>query len=215
MRLVKFLALAALVGLLSHDGTAQAAATLTVTGPANVTAGATATLTVTLAGSSGLNLTGVQWTHALPVGATLGTPVISPAFAVLGKGAYCGATVCLAVGLAGTVITNTPLTDGAIMTVPVTFASGATLGAASMQINGTFSANSSGAAVTITPGATYSITVLPGRCDVNGDGKVDSTDVNLVVQAVTGKGSCPLSGGCTLQSLVAVILAALGGSCTL
>ena len=117
-------------------------------------------------------------------------------------------------GLVGTTITNTPFADGAISSVPIAFASNAPLGSQSLQINGTFSANNLGAAVTIVPGATYSITVL-SRCDVNGDGAINSLDVTAVINGINGKGSCPLSGGCNLQSVVAVVIAALGGACSL
>ena len=193
---------------------AAAQPTVTITGPATVTAGSSATVTLTLAGSTGLNLTGLQWTHALPVGATLGTPVASGSSTTAGKGLYCGTTVCVAVGLVGTTITNTPFADGAISSVPIAFASNAPLGSQSLQINGTFAANNLGAAVVIVPGATYSITVL-SRCDVNGDGAINSLDVTAVINGINGKGSCPLSGGCNLQSVVAVVIAALGGACSL
>lgn len=208
---MKLLAIALLAGIL-----AAAQPVLTITGPATVTAGTSASVVVSLSGSAGLSVTGVQWSHSLPNGVNLGTPVVSSSALALGKGVYCGQSTCLVVGLSATnAISNTPFADGAVATIPLVFPPNASLGATSLQLSGTLAASTTGAAIPIAPGAAYSITVLPGHCDANGDGAVNGADVGLVITALIGRGSCPLSGGCSLQSLIAVLIAASGGSCTL
>jgi hypothetical protein len=217
MRL-RFLIFAALLGWFAHDGASAQGLTLTATGPASVTAGSTATLNVTLSGTSGLSVTGVQWSYILPTGINLGTSVISLTDAGLGKGLYCGQSVCLAVGFiaATNAASNAPFTDGLVATVSVAIPANAGLGATPLPLSGLFAANTSGTAIPIVSGATYSLTILPGRCDVNADGKIDGSDVGAMIGMIPwGRNACTVTGGCTVSTLVSVIVAALGGSCSL
>jgi hypothetical protein len=127
---------------------------LTLTGPGSVMAGNTADLTISLSGSSGFNLAGVQWTFNLPTGWALGTPVISIPAAALGLGVSCGVSICIVEDTTSVVT----MSDMALATIPVTVPSGAS-GSISLPITGLLGASGTGTVVSITPGAGYSITI--------------------------------------------------------
>src|ERR1017187_4290842 len=63
--------------------------TITPTIAASVPAGGSATLTVSCTGCQTQSVSAIQWTLALPAGATLGTPVASTAWSTAGNAAYC------------------------------------------------------------------------------------------------------------------------------
>lgn len=192
---------------------AQTAVTagMTVAGPATVYSGQTVNLTVSIAGTAGENVAGVQWQLTLPAGATQGT--VTSTLPSLFCGTFC-------VGLAYNQVTNalTTISDSVVATVPVTIGPTVPLGALVISLNpaNTIAVANTGMAVSITAAPTpYSIKVL-SKCDVNGDGKVDFTNDALpVIKALIGNGTCPLSGGCTLQTAFAVLSAAAGNACTL
>lgn len=190
-------------------------ATLTLTGPASALPGQAVTLTLTLAGTAGLNLSGFQF--SLPPGSVLASPAVSPAGAAIGKGAYCGPAGCLDVGLSTAtppVVSNNPLSDGAALSVQLTIGTAAAPGVLALPLSGLLGASTAGVAIPITSGPAYSIRVL-SKCDANGDGVTDFKDVQSVVAALNAGSGCPLAGGCTVVSLVTVLLAALGGACSL
>ena len=62
-------------------------------------------------------------------------------------------------------------------------------------------------------------TALAKTCDVNGDGRVDVTDVQDEINAVLGGAPCIADpdgdGRCTVVDVQVVIVAALGGACRL
>jgi hypothetical protein len=194
--------------------------TLTVTGPASVAQGQTAAFTVSLTGSSGLNLAGLQWTLATATGQTWGTPTISTCDAALGKGAYCNpAGLCLAVDQSNAtppVLSNNPFADGAVLTIPATFTS-TPLGSLSFPLTALLGVSTTAAPITIAAATAFTITVTPSHCDYNGDGAVNDLDVQAIISAIEGPGVCSASfaAGCSLHSLQAVVQAALGGACIL
>lgn len=197
-----WLALSALFALIAH-----AQPTITATGPASVTAGQTATLTVSLSGSAGQNIAGVQWSQGLAPGLTLGTPVASAPIVALGDAAYCGAAICLVVGSLAV------MADGALATVPILVSATAVPGLTPLPLTGLLAATPAGLNVPgVVSGAPYSLRVL-SRCDLNGDGTVNVVDVMVAVNAVLGVGSCPVSGGCSLETILYVISAAAGNAC--
>jgi hypothetical protein len=185
---------------------------LSLTGPASVAPGGTATLTLSINGSTGASITALQWAN--PAGVTIGTPAIAPGVAATGKALYCGSNGCVIVGLAAGKVSNAAITDGALASIPITLPASSPLGPMTLHLTGLNAANITGNSVAATEGTVYSIRVI-SKCDVTGDGAVDASDMTPIISAITSGASCPLSGGCTLQSLIAVLLAALGGPCTL
>lgn len=189
--------------------------TVTVTGPVSVVAGNVATLTVSMAGSSGQNIAAIQWTLTLPAGVSLGAPTASAGWTAAGDAAYCNAAAgtCLVAG------SLTVQSDGAIATIPVTFAATVTPGILAIPITGLFAAANLGGAGVFVNGMTastpYTIKVQ-SRCDLNGDSVVNAADVQIVINAAIGATSCPLSGvSCNLVAVIDVINAATGGACKL
>jgi hypothetical protein len=191
--------------------------TLTLTGPATALPGQTVTLQTNLASSAGLNISGLQTTFTLPAGVTLGAPTASTLAVTAGKGVYCGPTNCLLVGVTNgpnPVLSNNPMVDGAAFTVQFVVGAGIAPGIQAIGLSSLQAANTAAAAIPLTAGTPYSIRVL-SRCDANGDGVTDLRDVQAVVTAINTGTGCTLTGGCTVISLVSVLLAALGGSCSL
>lgn len=205
-----------LSGLLFTLGLA-AAQTLTLTGPASTQPGQTVPLTLTLAGATGKNISGLQWSTVPPTGLTVSSVTSGSMLGPVGKAVYCSANnqICLAIGLSSTnVITNNPATDGTVASIQVAVATNAPTGATPIPLSGLFAADTGALNVAITSGAPYSILIL-SKCDANGDGTVDYKDVQAVLNGIFTPAACPLTGGCTLQSLVAVLRAANGSACSL
>lgn len=204
-----------LIFLISASAFAQA--TLTLSGPASVTAGQTATLTLTLSGSVGLNLSGILWNVGPASGVTVTSSAPGTAATAATKSVWCGGTgaSCIEVGAnpATSVITNAPMADGVVATVQMSVATSAS-GTFSLPLTGLQAADVNGVAVPLVSGPPYTAKVL-SRCDFNGDGSVDFTDVAAIINPAIGKGACPagVTGGCTLQAAIGVLRAALGGSC--
>ena len=184
--------------------------TLTPTGPVTATAGNSVTMTVSMTGSSGQSIAALQWSTTLPAGFTFGTPVLATGIPS-GVAAYEG-------GAANTIIvagSTTAMVDGAVLTVPITIASTAATGAMTIPITAgsVFAATTGGLNVNgMTPGTPYSLTVF-SPCDLNQDGKVNVVDVQQVVAAILGTGTCTVPGGCNIVTVQDVVIAALGGSC--
>jgi len=183
--------------------------TLTPTGPATTYPGQTVTLTVTMTGSSGQSVAGVQWTAGYPVGFTGGSPTVSSADGILGDSAQCGPLACVVVG------STISMADGPLATIPVTVGNSVAPGNFTIPLTGIIGATGGGLNVPgMTAGPPYSLKVL-STCDLNADGNVNVQDVQIVISAVIGSGTCPASitGGCTLITILQEIIAANGGAC--
>lgn len=194
--------------------------TLTLTGPASATAGASVPLTLSIAGTSGQNVSGIQWSIVGPTGLSVTSATITASPAALGKGLYCSANnaVCLEIGDSSTsALSNNPWTaDGTIATFQVAVALNTPLGATTVPLSGLFAVSTTGSAITMTSGTAYTLTILQSHCDFNGDGKVDSTDVLAAINAVLGRASCPsILASCSLLTIWDVLQAANGGACVL
>ncbi len=183
--------------------------TVTLTGPATVTAGNTFNATLSITGSASQGIVDLQWSIALPAGFSLGAPAMSSS-EPSGDSVLCGTVACLIWG------SLTAVADGTLATVPITVGAGAAPGVQSLPVSGLFAATSQGFNVNgLTPGATYSIKVL-SPCDLNGDGAINVSDVQSVVNAIVNAGACPITtanGGCTVITVVQEIIAAGGGAC--
>lgn len=142
----------------------------------------------------------------LPAGGAVSTPVA-------GKVAQCTANgaICLVytspLPAPGPTVTDKGIPDGpaAVITYTQPATTPATIAVPAM---GLFAASPAGAAVTEAAPAAPITVGIQSRCDLNGDGKIDSADVGLVVMNVlTG------TGVFTALDLERVIIAALGGPC--
>lgn len=184
----------ALVLLLATAAIAQTplTGTLTLSGPAVAENGAAVTLTVTL--SNGGGPAGLQWDMSgLPAGAAV-------ASSVAGKTATCNATRCLLVGTNATAIP-----DGPIATIKYTQSTAAV----TANLAATLGATPAGAAATVTPPAMALTIGVQSNCDVNADGKVDATDVGIVLQSALAA----TTGTPTVLDVLREIIAANGGAC--
>lgn len=197
--------------------TSWAQTTLTLNGPATVTQGTTSIpVSINLAGASGFNVTALQWTVG-PPGTSITAPTPSPTATIAGKGAYCNVanSTCILLGLSSTnVVTNNPLVDGVIANITITIPANAT-GTLRFGLVGLLATNTSGAAVAISDGPDYSVTITGStptfsKCDVNQDGQINGIDVLTVVNAAMGKAACPatLTAGCSYGTAIVVHLAA-------
>ena len=77
-------------------------------------------------------------------------------------------------------------------------------------------ADQNGYMVTLSPGASSDSAASP--CDLNGDGKVDATDVQMAISQVLGTTACTNAsltgnGQCNVVSVQRIINASLGGAC--
>lgn len=206
-----------LSALLSGSAFAQAL-TLSVASPVtSARPGATYGLNVTLAGSAGLAIAGVQWSIVLPAGFAP-TVTAGAASTAANKTVTCstataagGTMICLSVGL-----NSTPFADGVVAvmsgTVPVT----ATIGAVNFLTSADLAATAAGAGAAIAAGAPLAFTVL-SPCDLNGDGKIDAADLALEVGFVVNPSSCQAPAGdfdgdgkCTVIDAVRLAVAAAG-----
>jgi hypothetical protein len=189
--------------------------------PASISsAGGTATLTLTFADASpSVNMAGVQWTLTPPSGATIGTPAAGAAST--GKVISCGtgsfAALCVDAGT-GTTLNAMAMSSGILATLPVTIAAGVTSGPLSFALTGLLGANTAGSAVTLT--TTAAILTITSKYDLNGDGLVNSADVQIMLNDYL-TGTCPGAigagspangvgdGKCDVEDIVLEIIAAL------
>lgn len=204
-----------LLSLFAHAATT----TLTPSCPTSIVAGQTATVSVSLAGGSGLNIAGAQFTVT---GGTVGVPVNGAAASGTGKAAFSalnpagGATpansgngIVLVMGATNATV----IPDGILATVPVTLA---TVGTASVTIGGIFGADSSGRSVNGITGGSCSIAVT-SQCTVTGGASVTVADVQAVINAALGLAPCNFPGfsRCTVIEAQDVELALTGGACVI
>ena len=175
---------------------AAQAASLSITGPAVANTGAAVTVTVSLV--SGGGPAGVQWDMTgLPAGATVTS-------SVAGKVASCTATRCILAGT-GSTANATAIPDGAIATIQYSQPTAAV----SVQLANSLGATPAGAAAAIAP-PTGAVTVgIQSHCDVNGDGKIDGTDIGLTLQQALAS----TTGSPTILDVIREIIAANGGAC--
>lgn len=180
--------------------------------PASVQAGQPATLTITFADSSGGSSTsGMQWTAVAP-NTTIGTTAAGAAATAAGKTAVCNLATCLVVSPLSP-LNNNVIGNGVVATVPITVPSGTAPGNIALSLSGIFAANTTGSAVSIAS-APVNLLVL-SKYDLNGDGVVNSADVQIAEAQADGSQQCTDGdvngdGKCNVEDVVLEILAALG-----
>jgi len=189
---------------------ALSAQTLTLNGPATVKQGRTFNLNVTLSGAVSTAPSAVQWTLNPASGLTLGSTSTS----VPNKSVQCGTTtspICLFYG-----INQTPATNGIIAThtinVPVT----TPLGTKQFTLTAPIAVTQAGSNWPISSGSgvasPYTI-IVTAVADINNDGVINSADVGLMADQVTG-GTCTDDqngdSACNIIDVYLVVLRALG-----
>jgi hypothetical protein len=180
------------------------AASLMITGPPVAPPNTTVTLTVSLV--SGGGPAALQWDMSgLPAGAAVSS-------SVPGKGVTCSPTVsrCLLYASplsAANAAAQIP--DGAIASVTFTQpAAGITL---SVPSGSTLAASAAGLSVALTAPPTGTAVPPQSNCDVNGDGKIDATDLGIVVQQALSATVANLIP--SIVDLQKEIIAVEGGQC--
>jgi hypothetical protein len=180
--------------------------TLTLSGPASVTPGNSINATLTVSGTAGQAIVAQQWSMVLPTGFTVGTPTVASAQPT-GDTAQCGTLACLLWG------TLTSITDGTLVTIPITVSATAALGTQTLNTSALFAATAAGLNVNgLVVGTPYTIKVL-SPCDFNGDGVINTADVQIIVNAIINGTACPISaanGGCTISTAITELSVALG-----
>lgn len=196
-------------------GVACAAQSLNLTvSPASVQPGGQATVTFTWTdAATSVNLAALQWTVALPPGVSQGTAALGAVSTTTNKVLSCGSAACILAGT-GATPNATVMPSGIILTLPVTVAAGTAPGVIQIALTGVLGASSAGQPIAVTTtGAT--LTVL-SKYDLNGDGVVNSSDVQIMLSAAEGNSACVTTslgvgdGKCDVSDVVLEVLADLG-----
>jgi hypothetical protein len=160
--------------------------TLTLTGPAAARPGQTIAVNLSLAGAAGI--AAWQADFGLPAGAAMSVAA-GPASVAAEKTLYCrtDASRCLAVGI------NTLIYSGGVVAVcQVTIPQGATPGPLPIALSGLAGATLAGDNAPLTAGAAYNLLIL-ARTDLNGDGKTDILDLQIMIQEILSGPSGPVA----------------------
>jgi Dockerin type I domain len=183
---------------LSAVGSAQ---TLNLSGPATARPGSTVTVSVNLAGTP--DAAGLQWTFS-DAGAK-GKP--GAAADTAGKALYVGPTgIALVIGM-----NLTAIQPGEVAKYDVTLPKDQK--SATLSLSKMLGAKADGTAIALTAGAPLVIALLHPE-DLNGDGKIDSIDLQSAVfqiQGVTPCGSADLNkdGKCDLVDAMTLVKAGI------
>lgn len=177
--------------------------TLTLAGPATVRPGETITVNVnaTLAAPPS-SLAATQWSITVPAG-YIASAVAGAASTAAGKTLYCNdaSTTCLTVG-----INTNVYAVGVVAVYTLTIPSSAAPGMVTIPLSGVVGATLAGDAAALTAGAAYSFTIL-APTDLNGDGKTDVQDLQIIVQQILTAGATV-----TVRDAQIIARAAVGGT---
>lgn len=202
----------AIIGLALAAGSLLAqSTTLTLTGPATARAGATVPIALSVSGTLPVAL---QWTLAPPTGFSE-TAVVGSAASGVSKSITCtgDASFCLLFGVNVTLIPAGPVANYSLA-VPANAAAGAV----SLALTNVLAISSTGSSTPVTLGAPYSLLIL-GAADLNGDGIVDATDLQIMVTEVIASkanpGACVNDlngdGKCDILDVIVIVLKILAG----
>lgn len=188
-------------GLLAQNALNLAAQTLTVR-PGNAV-----TVTVNYNAS---DAAGLQWAMTFPAGVAI-TPSVGTAAAAASKTLTCGvnSTPCLVFG-----INQNLMTAGQVASYSLAFPGSTVPGPAIVTLSAPLGAKPNASSIAVTAGPPLTITVLRIE-DLNGDGVVNTQDVQLSVDQVIGTTGCGTGdinsdGRCDLFDVLLVVLKALG-----
>jgi hypothetical protein len=183
---------------------------LSVSCPSTIVAGATLNCSAMLSGSAPA-INGVTW--VLPP--SLGTPVITAGTAAVaaGKIIKCNGLACIVYGINTTTMAAGELEKIAIP-IPSTLQGNIQIG-----LTGAAEGDAQGNAivVTVNPPVTVSVSPSLSKCDVNGDGQINSADVAVMLDSALGISPVAHdlngSGFTTVLDVQIVIYAAQGLGC--
>jgi hypothetical protein len=196
-----------LFGLLA--GSLYAQTTITASGPQAARPGQILLIVVSATGATDTGAAALQWAFALPAGYSVSQPTTT----VVGKGLSCTPdnTLCILWGMNASVVPNGP-----VSTTTITLPPSLPYGPVTFPLVKLAAAGPTGASVPVIAGPVVSLLVVSP--DINGDGKVDASDVQAMLTEVlaaqaSGTGTpCPHDqdgdGHCTLLDVMAVILQA-------
>jgi hypothetical protein len=192
--------------------------TLTITGPAAaVRPGAAVTLNIGAAVPTGSDtgMAALQWLIQLPADYA---PIVTPTTQVP-KATFCrpDETFCMLIGWVGGAGNATTIPAGPVASYALTVPKTAAPGKITFSLTDLVGAGANGQAIALTAGPSYTLTVADPR-DLNGDGTVDATDVNLMIAEVLAAISNPAAcvddqnadGICNILDIDAVLLKAMG-----
>ena len=184
--------------------------TLTL-GPAAATSpGQTVQVSLNLTGSAGAAMAALQFTVTVPPGLTVGIPQPTPGSAdviicgpltptppsgtiwptiVTSMPCYMFGQTVATDGSGAISLNEGPLADGVIGTIPITVLSGAPGSNAAITLSQTAGVAPSGSAVSVVALGSLPFTLPIGQaaCDINGDGKIDSADLQIAENQLIGK----------------------------
>lgn len=180
-------------------------------------AGQPIAVSVTLSGSAGQNIAGVQFSLTLPAGAAL-VAAAGTASTAAQKSVTCGpkagnTVTCMGVGINSNVYADGDVADLTI-TIPV---SGAVPASFAFVPSGAEAAALDSTAIVTAAGAIATVP-LANPCDLTGDGKVDLSDLQAFIAQATGGSACTTGdlvglGKCDIVSAQRIVDAALGQAC--
>lgn len=167
--------------------------TLNLSGPATVRPGQTVTMNVSLAAPS-VDLAAMQWSIALPSGYTATGATAGAASTAAGKALYCNtaSTNCLTVG-----VNSSVYGAGVVVSYSIVVPAIAPPGTASVSMPGAapligvLGATLAGGSSPLTVGTAWTFQVL-APTDLNGDGKTDLLDLQILIQQILNGG--PVAG---------------------
>lgn len=176
--------------------------------------GGTFILNVSLSGSAGANAAGLGWSMAVPPGFSF-TPAIGAAGVAAAKSVQCHAAQnvlrCVLYG-----VNSNVLGDGLLVTLNGLVDPGIPPGQVSLGLSSTLGANLMSSAVPVLADVPLTFQ-LASPCDIDGNGVVDSADVNLARGAAVWTAACTAdldrNGICDIVDLQRVVNAALGLGC--
>lgn len=185
----------------------------TLTGPATAKPGSTVIMTLSAAGGTDTGSAAVQWHVGLPAGYTATAALGAADSANKTLTCTADASTCIAAGLNISVIPN-----GAVAVYTIKVPAVAPIGSVSFPLTGIIAVSSTVAgvvsAVPTSLGTPYALTIQKIPQDLNGDGKVDATDVFLMAAQSVGSAPCTddqnADAVCNPYDVLIVVLKALG-----
>lgn len=157
--------------------------TLTLTGPATARPGSTIQLNLQLANTT--TIAALQWTSLTVPSGWVVRAVAGAASVTAAKELYCDPPwkLCLAVGINANLYA-----PGVVAVYTVTIPPNAAPGPVTIPLSSLVAATLDGGSTPITAGTAYSVQVLH-QSDLNGDGKTDILDLQLMILEILGQSS--------------------------